>query len=239
MSRTFPLPLAILSIALASLPSPSARAASLTVEPISIEVLQPSAVGAVTLRNGEARPLNAQIRVFRWTQVDGEDRLEPADDVVASPPIVTISAGADYIVRLQRTAPGAVDGEDAYRTVIDELPNPNRQRNGSIAIVLRYLVPTFFLSPDATQPKLKWSIVAHGRAAVLTADNSGDKRIQIVDLKLATAAGRSVLVGKGLAGYVLGHSSRAWQLPVWTGPVSGALVVAASDHGPIRAPLSR
>ena len=155
----------------------AAQAASLTVVPISIDVPQPAAVAVITLRNREARPLNAQIRVFRWTQVDGGDRLEPTEDVIASPPIVTINAGADYLVRLQRTAPGALAGEEAYRAVIDELPNPNRQRNGAIAIVLRYLVPTFFLSPDATQPKLAWSIVRRGGAVVVTAVNSGDRRI--------------------------------------------------------------
>jgi fimbrial chaperone protein len=217
----------------------AAQAASLTVVPISIDVPQPAAVAVITLRNRETRPLNAQIRVFRWTQVDGGDRLEPTEDVIASPPIVTINAGADYLVRLQRTAPGALAGEEAYRAVIDELPNPNRQRNGAIAIVLRYLVPTFFLSPDATQPKLAWSIVRRGGAVVVTAVNSGDRRIQIADLKVATAAGRVVLTGKGLAGYVLGHSSREWAIPSRAGPLSSVVVTALSDHGPIRASLAR
>src|SRR5580704_124123 len=124
-----------------------AGAASLSVSPITVDVVTPATNATVTARNGESRPLAAQIRVFRWTQVDGQDRLEPTEDVVASPPIVTINSGADYVVRLERTAAGEVAGEEAYRAVIDELPNPNRQRNGAIALVLRYLVPVFFLSP--------------------------------------------------------------------------------------------
>jgi fimbrial chaperone protein len=225
-----------ISIALAP---PLAQAASMTVLPISVDVLQPGTIGTVTVRNSEARPLNAQVRVFRWTQVDGEDRLEPTEEVVPSPPIVSISAGADYVVRLQRTTSGEVAGEEAYRTVIDELPNPDRQRNGTVAVVLRYLVPTFFLSPDATQPKLTWSLSRQDGATILTATNDGDKRIQIVDLKLKTAGGRAVIVGKGLAGYVLGHSTRAWTVPAKAGAVGGASVTATSDHGPILASLSR
>jgi fimbrial chaperone protein len=31
-------------------------------------------------------PVNVQIRVFRRSQNDGEERLEPTEDVVASPP---------------------------------------------------------------------------------------------------------------------------------------------------------
>jgi len=226
-----------LSMAALALGAGLARASSLSVIPISLDVTQQSGIGALTLRNREARPLNVQVRIFRWSQSDGQDRLEPTQDVVVTPPIVTINAGADYIVRLQRTNSGAISGEEAYRAVIDELPNPNRQRNGTIAILLRYIVPIFFLSPDASQPKLAWSLSHSGAAAVLTAANSGDKRIQLVDLKLATAE-RSVVVGKGLAGYVLGHSTRTWTVTAGLGAGRGAVVTAASDHGAIRAQMS-
>lgn len=236
------LPARMAAIVLLALAPPAAsvgRASSLSVIPISVEVVQPATVGTITLRNREPRPLNAQIRVFRWTQVGGEERLEPTEDVIPSPPIVSINAGADYIVRLQRVASGETTDEEAYRTVIDELPNPNRQRNGSIAIVLRYLVPTFFHTPDTSPPKVAWSFEQRGRATMLTATNSGGKRMQIVDLKLKTESGRTVVIGKGLAGYVLAHSSHAWIVPATVGRIGGGFVMASSDHGPVHAQLPR
>jgi fimbrial chaperone protein len=222
---------AFISLALAA---SSASASSLSVLPITVAVTQPASIGTITLRNREERPLNAQIRVFRWTQVDGQDELVETSDVVASPPIVTIDPNQDYIVRLQRVSSGAVPGEEAYRTVIDELPNPNRQRNGTVAIVLRYLVPTFFLSPDASQPRLSWSIIQRGGRAFLSASNSGDERIRLADLKLQSG-GRSIMVGRGLAGYVLGRSTREWVIP---GSVNAGQISADSDHGPIKATLA-
>jgi fimbrial chaperone protein len=215
-----------------------ARAGSLTVSPITVEVVTPATTATVTARNGESRPLAAQIRVFRWTQVDGQDRLDPTEDVVASPPVVTINGGADYVVRLERTAGREIAGEEAYRVVVDELPNPNRQRNGSVALVLRYLIPAFFFSADATQPKLVWSLAHRGGATILQAVNSGDKRIQIVDLKLGDA-NRALMVGKGLAGYVLGHSTHSWVVPAGSGLTNAAVVSASSDHGAIHASLSQ
>jgi fimbrial chaperone protein len=229
--------LLVLSLVVVSLVPSLTRASSLSVLPISLDVTQQTNIGTLTLRNREVRPLNVQVRVFRWTQVDGQDKLEPTQDVVASPPIVTITAGADYVVRLQRTNSGEIDGEEAYRAVIDELPNPDRQRNGTIAVLLRYLVPIFFLSPDATQPRLAWSMSRSGAGALLTATNSGDKRIQLVDLKLGTPQ-RSAFVGRGLAGYVLGHSTRTWAVAASHGAPPRAVVTAASDHGAIRALLS-
>jgi fimbrial chaperone protein len=213
----------------------TAYAGSLSVLPISVAVPQPATIATLTLRNREERPMNAQVRVFRWTQIDGKDRLEETSDVVASPPIVTINANEDYIVRLQRVASGEVTGEEAYRTVIDELPNPNRQRNGSIAIVLRYLIPTFFLSPDASQPRLTWSLAHSGGVTRLTAANSGDTRIRIADLKVKRG-GRTVMVARGLAGYVLGHSTMEWDVPRDAGGASE--VVADSDHGPVQAAVA-
>jgi fimbrial chaperone protein len=214
--------------------SARAEAASLSVLPITVDVVTPATTATVTVRNGESRPLAAQIRVFRWTQVDGQDRLDPTEDVVASPPVVTINGGADYIVRLERTAGQEIGGEEAYRVVVDELPNPNRQRNGSVALVLRYLIPAFFFSADATQPKLVWSLAHRGGATLLQAANSGDKRIQIVDLKLGAS-----MVSKGLAGYVLGHSTRSWVVPAGSVLTNAAVVSASSDHGAIHAPLSQ
>jgi fimbrial chaperone protein len=211
-----------------------AGAASLSVSPITLDVVTPATNATVTARNGESRPLAAQIRVFRWTQVDGQDRLDPTEDVVASPPVVTINGGADYVVRLERTAAHEIGGEEAYRVIVDELPNPNRQRNGSVAMVLRYLVPAFFFSADASQPKLVWSLAHRGGATLLQAANSGDKRIQILDLKLG-----ALMVGKGLAGYVLGHSTRSWVVPAGSALTNAAVVTATSDHGPIHASLSQ
>ena len=234
MSRSFRV-----SLVAAALFCPTwAEAGSLTVSPITVDVVTPATTATVTARNGESRPLAAQIRVFRWTQVDGQDRLDPTEDIVASPPVVTINGGADYVVRLERTAGREIAGEEAYRVIVDELPNPNRQRNGSVALVLRYLLPAFFFSADATQPKLVWSLAHRGGATLLQAANSGDKRIQIVDLKLGDA-NRGLMVGKGLAGYVLGHSTRSWVVPAGSGLTNAAVVSATSDHGPIHASLSQ
>ena len=227
--------LAILLL-LGLVPIDGAGAASLTVSPILIEIGGGASGATVTLRNREVRPVNAQVRVFRWTQVEGADRLDPADDVVASPPIVSVEAGADYTVRLQRLGADEPKAEQAYRVVVDELPNPNRQRNGTIAVVLRYLVPAFVLSADASQPRLVWWLKTERGQSWLAARNAGDKRIQIVDLALK-APGRTAWVGRGLAGYVLGHSERDWPVPAQLGRIGAAWVIAKSDHGPINARL--
>ncbi len=78
---------AILATALLALSATLAQAASLQVAPVGIEVAAPGTASTVKLRNEGTSAINAQIRAFRWVQVDGQEKLEPTDDLVASPPM--------------------------------------------------------------------------------------------------------------------------------------------------------
>jgi len=214
----------------------NAEAASLRVSPILIDA-GAQANTSITLSNRESRPLNAQVRVFRWSQKDGQEDLVPTSDVIASPPIISVGPHEDYVIRLQRTTGEEPVNEESYRVVVDELPNPDRQRNGTVAVVLRYVVPAFFFSPDSTQPRLKWSLGQRNGHTVIVAENSGDKRMQLVNLSIK-AGSKTVILEKGLAGYVLGHSRKEWALGASISNLRGGTVIAMSDHGAISAPLA-
>jgi fimbrial chaperone protein len=225
---------------LASAPT-VAQAASLNVAPVTIEVAAPGATAILTLRNDGERPLNAQIRVFRWTQVDGEEKLVPSEDVVASPPVVSLQAKADYTVRIVRVTKGAVSGEEAYRLIVDELPDPARQRNGVVNIVLRYSVPIFFTTVLSADPKLNWEIQQRDGRAFVVASNSGARRVRISRLKIQDAKGATASFGDGLTGYVLGQSTMRWAFPRNAPKFNAggsAVISAQGDIGPINTTAS-
>src|SRR5215472_2555055 len=71
-------------------PLASSWAASLQVAPVLVEVAAPGAASTLKLRNEGSAPINVQIRVFRWSQTNGEEKLEPTGDVVASPPLAKL-----------------------------------------------------------------------------------------------------------------------------------------------------
>ena len=66
-------------------------ATQLHVEPVLLELNAPTAAGVLTLRNNDDAEIVVQTRVVRWSQSNGSDVLEPATDVVASPPSVTLA----------------------------------------------------------------------------------------------------------------------------------------------------
>ena len=227
-----------LAIATITCASSAPRAASLSVAPISVEVLAPGATSIFTLRNDSERPLEAQIRVFRWTQVDGEERLVPTTDVVASPPLVSIQPKADYTVRIVRVTKTPIVGEESYRLLVDELPNPARKQNVAVNIVLRYSIPIFFIAGESSEAKLSWTIQPKGGRTYLVATNSGDRRVRISRLQIRDARGKMVSFGDGLAGYALGRSAVRWLVPKSAGAfsLSGLVTVSAQgDRGPITA----
>lgn len=226
--RKLPLPL-VLCFVLTSFPA--ARAASLSVAPVDADVIAPGRVTVFSLQNKGSRPLNAQVRIFKWSLENGKDKLTQTNDVIATPPIIRIAAGKTFKVRVARTAAAPVQGEESYRLVVDELPEGGNVARLGLNVAVRYVIPVFFSSRDAREEKIAWSIRSIGGRQHLVATNPGDIRVQVSELHLG-----GKLVAKGLAGYVLGKSMKVWPLPVG---VSGGQVTARSSRGEIDAPAAR
>ncbi len=225
------------AVALYLLHSDVAHATSLRAAPARLDLIAPDSAATLSLRNEEARPITVQIRVFRWSQADGIERLEPTTEVVASPPMTTVGPNAEYTVRVVRVSKAPVAGEESYRLLIDELPDRSRRVPGAITFVLRYSIPVFFASRDVSQPQVTWGLQSGGDAIVLSAKNTGGRHLRIADLELADG-GTTVAARSGLVGYVLAGSVMHWSLPrTQDSSISGRSVelTAQSDAGAINA----
>jgi fimbrial chaperone protein len=222
--------------ALFASPCAMPQAASLQVAPVLVEVPAPGATATLKLRNEGTKPLDAQIRIFQWTQVDGEDVLTPTNDVAASPPAASLRPNTDYTVRVVRTKKEPVVNEEAYRLLIDELPGPVTGQSTAVSIALRYSIPVFFTVAGGAGPKLSWELQQRGNRPVIVASNAGDRRIRLAKLKVTDRKGGVANFGEGLAGYVLGHASMSFPVPANAkgfGAGGLASVSAQSDLGPI------
>jgi len=229
--------IAALLFAGATLP---ATAGSLQVEPVLLDVTTAGAAAStLTLHNAGSTPINAQVRVFRWSQVHGEEKLEPTDDVAASPPVLTLGANAKNIVRIIRQSKQPVVGEESYRLLIDQLPDLSQQKNGGVNLMVRYSIPVFFGARNKKSPTLAWSVAVKGNKVTLSAHNTGDRRLRISALTLRDASGHRISLGAGLAGYALGQSTKIWTVTGHGFSAQGSASVSAqSDGGPIQAVAS-
>lgn len=224
--------------ALAGLIAGMADAASLQVTPVLLDLPTPGNAATITLRNTDVELITAQVRVFRWIQRDGTERLEPTDEVVASPPVVQLRSRQDYMVRVVRVTGGPAGGEAAFRLVVDELPKPNR-RPGTVALVMRHVIPVFFTDRSASPASVTWSASQHGKSLTIGAANSGDRRVRLAAVTVRDGAGKVVAANRGLLGYSLGHSAMQWVLPSQRGSKSGAhfTISGLTEAGPFNATL--
>jgi fimbrial chaperone protein len=211
-----------------------AEAAALHVSPVLIEKTAPAAAASLTVRNSGAEPMTVQTRVFRWVQVNGEDKLEPTGDIAVSPPMMKLQPGVDNVVRVVRTAKQPVETEQSYRVVVDELPVAGRARSGTVSFLVRHSVPVFFRPATDSPPAVDWLATRSGRQITLSLSNKGQRRLRVADLVVKDASGTKIAQNAGLVGYVLAGSTVRWTLPA-SGGAGPYNIEAKSESGAIRA----
>jgi len=213
-----------------------ASASSLQIMPINIEVPAPGAASTVTLSNTGGDQINAQIRIFKWVQQNGQDELVPTKDVVASPPAVKLAPGKKGVIRVVRLGKTPAATEETYRLIVDELPKPVKAGQAGVGFSVRYSIPVFF-SKSGEDADLSWRASMVKGQLVLNAANAGGRRVRVASLTVANGNGKTLRVGEGLAGYVLGQSSKQWTVKGASKFAAGGTIkiTAQGDNGPIEA----
>lgn len=189
------------------------RASSLQISPVMIELRHSESTATLTLRNSGDRSLYGQVRVFRWDQADGQDRLLATRNLVASPPLIEIPAHGEQYVRLVLVDGNHADAEQTYRLLIDELPATDDAGENGVTIRLRYSVPVF-VEPGSADgaPALTWRARHDADGWWLSVTNAGQRRARISAAQLVTADGKTYTVEKGLLGYALAGRSMQWRV---------------------------
>src|SRR5690606_7700691 len=117
-------------------------------------------------------------------QENGEDVLKPTQDLVVSPPMLTIPPGQRQMVRLVRVGAGLGPpaSEKTYRIVMDELPVALGAESEGVKFVLRYSVPIFIApalsasdagKPMTTAASVQWALREGAHGPMLVAYNQG------------------------------------------------------------------
>lgn len=188
-------------------------ASSLQVSPVLLNLQARQAADGLWLSNSGSTPLQAQVRVFRWTQDGGDDTLSPTTDMVASPPMISIDPGQRQLIRVIRInnglAPSAV--EQSFRVVVDEIPAA--AGTPGVQFALRYSIPVFLSGLiKTTGAVLDWRVRQQGRDVLLQIENTGSGHAQISDISFTPNHGKTIVLSKGLYGYVLAKNVRDWKL---------------------------
>jgi fimbrial chaperone protein len=212
-----------------------ASAQSLTVLPVTIQMAPGQMATTLTVINQSDSETSFQVRAFGWSQpAAGNDELAATQDVLASPPLATIAAGATQVVRVVLRKP--TQGKEAsYRILLDQIPPPAAP--GTIRIALRLSVPIFAAPTTRSAPHVQWRV----EGGYLVAVNDGNQHETVRDVALATAGGGALKVETNVSPHILAGATRRWRiLTQGQSPAPGAPLhlTAHADSGAIDQPVS-
>lgn len=134
-----------------------------------------------------------QVRIVRWKQEGGYERYSAQQDVVASPPIVTIGKGSKQLIRLIKQGSVPLGVEQAYRIIVDEIPQPDAKAEPAIGLKLqmRYSIPLFVYGQGIPTLKegahhalvetknLSWRVTQEKGQPALEVRNQGDVHVKL------------------------------------------------------------
>ena len=209
---------ALLAVALGGVwfgrPGP-ALASEISIVPVGLSLTPTRATDLITLHNRGETAVSLELSVFQWHESpDGKIKLTPSDDVVFFPPIVTVGAREDRIVRVGAMVPFGLT-EKTYRLVAEELPPPRFQALPpgapqkvvtQVVVLTRISMPIFLSPPSAThQESIDGLAVQNGRL-VFELKNSGNTHVLAGAARVRglTAGNRSLFdTAGGGSGYLL------------------------------------
>ena len=210
-----------------SFSAPQAQAAaSILLWPIDPWLAADTPATELWIQNQGDTPTTMQVRIVRWRQDGGNERYQPQQDVVASPPIVRIDKGSKQLIRLIKQAAIPAGKEQAYRIIVDEIPQPDDPNKPKIGLKLqmRYSIPLFVYGQGIPTIKegahhalvetrnLSWRGTRADGQPVLEGRNRGDVHVRLSQVALEQG-GQKRTIAEGLLGYVLPGSSRSWPIP--------------------------
>lgn len=196
---------------------------SVVIWPTLLEISAEEPAAGLWLENRGARPAQVQVRVFAWTQHDGENHYREQDEVVATPPMLAVAPGRRQMIRLSRLGPAPEGLEQAYRVVVDEIPDHTAADTGvGVRFQLRYSLPLFVqgapfpagtdshATASSPAPRLSWALGRDDQGTWLQIDNVGGLRARLTEVGFGEVA---TPLSEGLFGYVLAGSHLRWPLP--------------------------
>jgi len=184
-----------------------AGAQAFKVIPVNIGMAAGQRTATLTVINEGSTETAIQIRAYAWNQPDGNDQLATSNEVVASPPLTTIPAGATQVVRLviRRTPEGR---EATYRILLDQIPPAAVP--GEVRIVLRMSIPIFAQPTNRTASHVQFHVERDAGQTYLVGINDGLRHDAIRDVVLSTSDGRKLTIASGAAPYFLAGVTRRW-----------------------------
>ena len=190
-----------------------AAASALSVAPIRLELSSATRTAVLTVRNQEDTQVVVQARPAAWSQAQGEDQLGDTHDLLITPPIFTVPAKSQQVLRVALLREPEPSRELDYRLVLSEVPPTAAPETTGLRVALRITLPVFVAAQARAAADLAWShrFLADGTLEI-AAQNHGSAHLQILDFDVQSAGSAAEGLHTDTPHYLLPGTLARWQL---------------------------
>jgi fimbrial chaperone protein len=230
----------VVLLAFGLFPAGLVGATTFRVSPIALSLSASSTSGLLTISNESDETLRFQLAAYRWSQgTGGEMELEPTDDVVLFPRLLTLEPRKERKIRVGAVVAFAAS-EKTYRVFVEELPSAEVASPFSgvpgVRVLTRMGIP-IFLRPSKAQANgaIVNPGVEQGRLS-FQVRNNGNVHLMLETVSLrGIGEGGETVIDKQIEGwYVLAGGIRQYDLvlpPEECGRVRTLRIEARTESG--------
>jgi fimbrial chaperone protein len=226
----------IILLATLSAVVPSALAGSFSVNPVRVELSAQRSSAVVQVENTGSSEVTVEARTFAWAQPEGKDQLSPTREVIVTPQVFRLKAGATQLLRIGALRKPDQSNELPYRLVLEEIPPPPAPDVKGLQVALRISIPVFLRPPVEAKDKIDVAITAESeRQLRLVFSNSGNASAAFSNLSISEEESPDQLIAAhGGVIYMLAGQRRELVLDSKRySPDKKLLIRAQSPTGPV------
>ena len=216
------------------------QAGSYGINPVKLTLSAQNSTQIMTVRNDGDQSAVMQVELAAWSQANGQDVYTPTRELLATPPIFTLPAGASQIIRvgLRRVPDG--QRELTYRMFLQEVPPPAKPDAMGLQVALRISVPVFVIPPYPVKPVLHWQAVRlDGHTLKVGVTNTGNGHDHLSAYKIYRTGSAKPILAQQLFAYLLPGEPHYWSLTTDTMPNPGEhlRILATTEMGEVNADI--
>ena len=188
---------------------PNAWGASFSVDPVIAHITEQQRITSFNIKNQSSTPTTIELQLFRWEQINGEEQLTPAPEMLVTPTIFKVSGNASQILRVGMRHPVLNEKEQAYRLILTEVPTPPKPGFQGLNVLLKISLP-IFTSKTMVSPILRWRAkVGKNGKLQLNINNTGLGHTKILQVNLQEVSQKSSISLKRQT-YLLAGDHQQW-----------------------------
>jgi P pilus assembly chaperone PapD len=169
---------------------------AIKISPVVLEINTEKKIVTLSFTNDTGSDINIQTSALTWSQVNGEDKYSPTNDLIIIPAIVSIPAGKVQTFRLSKRVIDNNSTEQAYRVYLQDVSPDFVDPNNPTGVAFKFNqdLPAFYFSGKQVYNKKFFNASicksANPKTMCVRIENTGDFRLSLRGVKAKSLEGK-------------------------------------------------